>query len=272
MVIYSVLAQVSLLDLFLAGIIPGLLLAACFSLTIVALALIDPRRVPAGGERFTWAQRLASLKNLLPIGSLILVVIGSMVAGIATPNESAAVGVAGALALAWWDGGLGWKSLRQALEGTVITSAMVGLILIGASFVAVAMSYLRIPQALAGLLAPLQLGPVGLIAMLLVVYLVLGTALDGISCIVLTLPLVLPLVKQAGYDLVWFGIFLVVTVEMAEVTPPVGFNMFDIQGLTRTSTTQVAKAALPFFFVMLAFCALIVAFPGIVMLLPNLAR
>ena len=272
MVIYCVLAQVSLLDLFLAGIIPGLLLAAAFSLAVVVMVLINPRLVPPAEEHFGWGDRLRSLRNLLPISLLILVVIGSMVAGIATPNESAAVGVAGALALAWWDGGLSWKSIGQALQGTVVTSSMVGLILIGAAFVAVAMGYLGVPQAVARIIEPLQLGPIGLIALLLVIYLILGTALDGISCIVLTLPIVLPLVKAAGYDLVWFGIFLVVTVEMAEVTPPVGFNMFVIQGLTRTTTSQVAIAALPFFLVMLAFAALIVAFPSIVMVLPNMVR
>jgi C4-dicarboxylate transporter, DctM subunit len=272
MVIYCVLAQVSLLDLFLAGIIPGLVLALAFSLAIVVMVLLNPRLVPANEERFDWGDRLRSLKSLIPISLLILVVIGSMIAGIATPNESAAVGVAGALALAWWDGGLSWKNLGAALEGTVVTSSMVGLILIGAAFVAVAMGYLGVPQAVARMIEPLQLGPIGLIALLLVIYLVLGTALDGISCIVLTLPIVLPMVKAAGYDLVWFGIFLVVTVEMAEVTPPVGFNMFVIQGLTRTTTAQVAIAALPFFLVMLAFAALIVAFPSIVMVLPNLVR
>lgn len=272
MVIYCVLAQVSLLDLFLAGIIPGLLLAAGFSLMIVLMALARPQLVPPDPERYGWGDRLRSLSNLLPIGSLILMVIGSMVAGIATPNEAAAVGVAGALALAWWDGGLSWRSLGKALEGAAVTSSMVGLILIGAAFIAVAMGYLGVPQAVARLLEPLQLGPIGLIAVLLLVYLVLGTALDGISCIVLTLPIVLPLVKAAGYDLVWFGIFLVVTVEMAEVTPPVGFNMFVIQGLARTTTGKVAVAALPFFLVMLAFAGLIVAFPSIVTALPSLAR
>ena len=272
MVIYCVLAQVSLLDLFLAGIIPGLLLALAFSLTIVVLALAKPSLVPPDEETFDWPARLRALKNLVPIGSLILLVIGSMVAGIATPNEAAAVGVAGALVLAWWDRGLSWSSLGQALQGTVTTSAMIGLILIGAAFVGVAMGYLGVPQAVARLIEPLQLGPLGLIGLLLVVYLILGTALDGISCIVLTLPIVLPLVKQAGFDPIWFGIFLVVTVEMAEVTPPVGFNMFVIQGLTRTTTAQVAWAALPYFLVMLAFAGLIVAFPGIVTFLPNLGR
>ena len=272
MVIYCVLAQVSLLDLFLAGIIPGLLLALCFSLAIVAMALANPKLVPPAEERFDWGSRLRSLRNLLPIGALILLVIGSMVAGVATPNESAAVGVAGALALAWWDRALSWKSIGAALQGTVITSSMIGLILIGAAFVAVAMGYLGVPQAVSRLIGPLELGPIGLIGLLLVIYLILGTALDGISCIVLTLPIVLPLVKNAGYDLVWFGIFLVLTVEMAEVTPPVGFNMFVIQGLTRTTTAQVAIAALPFFLVMLAFTALIVAVPGIVTFLPYLGR
>ncbi len=272
MVVYSVLAQVSLLDLFLAGIIPGILLAACFSLTIVGLVWWKPELVPPDTERFTWAQRIESLKHLLPLTSLIGVIIGSMIFGWATPNEAAAVGVAGALVLAAFSGGLTVPNLRAALTGAVATSSMIALILIGAGFVSTAMSYLGVPQAVANAVAPLQLGPLGLIAMLLVLYLILGTALDGISCIVLTLPIVLPLVKAAGFDPVWFGIFLVVTVEMAEVTPPVGFCMFVIQGLAESTTGEVAKAALPFFLVMVLFSGLIVAFPSIVMWLPGLGR
>ena len=268
MVVYSVLAQVSLLDLFLAGIVPGLLLALLFSATIVGLVWWRPSMIPADRERFTWAQRVAALKNVLPLSSLIALIIGSMIAGIATPNEAAAVGVAGALILAGLSGGLSWKNLREALSGTAVTTSMIGLILIGAGFVSTAMSYLGVPQAVASMIEPLGLGPLGLIAVLLVVYLILGTALDGISSIVLTLPIVLPLVKAAGYDPVWFGIFLVVTVEMAEVTPPVGFAMFVIQGLAKSTTAEVAKAAFPFFMMMVLFTGLLIAFPQIVLWLP----
>lgn len=269
MVVYSVLAQVSLLDLFLAGIVPGLLLALLFSATIVALVWWKPSMVPADRERYTWPQRIAALKNVLPLTSLIALIIGSMIAGIATPNEAAAVGVAGALLLAALSGGLSWANLRDSLSGTAVTTSMIGLILIGAGFVSTAMSYLGVPQAVAAMIEPLGLGPLGLIAMLLVVYLILGTALDGISSIVLTLPIVMPLVKAAGYDPVWFGIFLVVTVEMAEVTPPVGFAMFVIQGLAKSTTAEVAKAAFPFFMVMVLFSGLLVAFPQLVLWLPT---
>lgn len=269
MIVYSVLAQISLLDLFLAGIVPGLVLAAMFSATIMLLALARPGLVPEGRERYTWSQRLSALRNLLPVMLLIGAIIGSMMAGIATPNEAAAVGVVGALTIAAATRDLSLGALRQALMGTVFTSSMIGLIVMGAGFLSTAMGYLGVPQAVAEMIAPLHLGPVGLIVLLLVVYLVLGCFLDGISAIVMTLPIVLPLVTAAGYDPVWFGIFLVITVEMAQVTPPVGFNLFVIQGLTKVSAMQVARSALPFFFAMVVFTGLIVAFPQIVMWLPG---
>ena len=270
MIVYSVLAQISLLDLFLAGIVPGLVLAAMFSATIVVLVLLRPGLVPAGRETYSWGQRVAALKNLLPILLLIAAIIGSMMTGIATPNEAAAVGVVGALAIAAATRDLSLAALRQAMMGTVFTSSMIGLIVMGAGFLSTAMGYLGVPQAVAQMIEPLHLGPVGLIVLILCLYLVLGCFLDGISAIVMTLPIVLPLVTAAGYDAVWFGIFLVVTVEMAQVTPPVGFNLFVIQGLTKTSAMQVARAAFPFFIAMVVFTGLIVAFPQIVMWLPNL--
>lgn len=270
MIVYSVLAQISLLDLFMAGIVPGLVLSAMFSATIVLLALARPGLVPQARERYTWGQRLAALKNLLPVLLLIGAIIGSMMAGIATPNEAAAVGVVGALAIAAVSRDLNLAALRQAMMGTVFTSSMIGLIVMGAGFLSTAMGYLGVPRAVAEMIAPLHLGPVGLVVLLLLVYLVLGCFLDGISAIVMTLPIVLPLVTAAGYDPVWFGIFLVVTVEMAQVTPPVGFNLFVIQGLTKVSAMRVARSALPFFFAMVVFTGLIIAFPQIVMWLPGL--
>lgn len=270
MIVYSVMAQVSLLDMFLAGIVPGLVLAGFLSLTIMLLAHLHPAAIPAERECYTWLQRLLALRKLGPILGLILAIIGSMVAGIATPSEAAAVGAVGALVLAALSGDLSLEGLRQAIVGTLYTTSMIGLILLGANFLSTAMGYLGVPQAVAQAIAPLELGPVGLILLLLLVYVLLGCFLDGISAIVMTLPIVLPLVKAAGYDPVWFGIFLVVTVEMAQVTPPVGFNLFVIQGLTGSTTAQVARAALPFFLAMLAFTALLLAAPQLVMWLPRL--
>lgn len=272
MIVYSVLAEISLLDMFMAGIIPGLVLAVLFSVTIVILTCINPDLVPREKEIYTWAQRLGALKSLAPVVILIGTIIGSMMTGIATPSEAAAVGVVGALVIAIVMRDITFSGFRQALMGTVFTSSMIGLIVIGASFLSTSMGYLGVPRAVAEAIAPLNLGPVGLIMILLLVYLVLGCFLDGISTIVMTLPMVLPLVVGAGYDPIWFGIFLIVTVEMAQVTPPVGFNIFVIQGLTKASTIEVAKAALPFFLAMLFFTGLIVAFPNLVMWLPRLGN
>ncbi|WP_421956447.1 TRAP transporter large permease [Polaromonas sp.] len=272
MIVYSVLAQVSLLDMFMAGIIPGLVLAILLSLTIVIMTLIKPELLPKEKETFTWAHRFSALKKLAPVVILVGTIIGSMMTGIATPSEAAAVGVIGAILIAMAMRDITFAGFRQALMGTVFTSSMIGLIVIGAGFLSTSMGYLGVPRAVAEAIAPLNLGPVGLIMLLLLVYLVLGCFLDGISTIVMTLPMVLPLVVGAGYDPIWFGIFLIVTVEMAQITPPVGFNLFVIQGLTNTSTMQVAKAAFPFFLAMLVFAGLIVAAPGIVMWLPRLGN
>lgn len=269
MIVYSVLAQVSLLDMFLAGLLPGLLLALCFSGTVVLLALWRKGVVPPDRERYSWGQRIAALRGLGPVLALIVLIIGSMVSGIATPSEAAAVGVAGAIALAVLTRDFTWRTFGQALMGTVGTSSMIGLIVLGAGFLSTAMGYLGIPQAVAQTISPLGLGPVELILLLLLVYLILGAFIDGISAIVMTLPVVLPLVTGAGYDPIWFGVFLVVTVELAQVTPPLGFNLFVIQGLTRTPLWQVARAAFPFFLAMLAFTAMIVAWPQLVLWLPR---
>jgi len=273
MIIYGVLGDVSILKLFTAGFIPGFLLAGCFMAWVMIHTTVRPGLVP-DTERdlrnVTMLDRIRALKELAPAIFLIGAVLGSMYGGIATPSESAAVGVLGALIVAALQGGLTVKALRDIAIGSVLTCSMIAMILLGASILGSAAAFLGIPRAIADFVAGMGLSPFMLIVVLIIFYLILGCFLDGFSMIVLTLPIVLPIVKQAGFDPVWFGIFLVLVVEMAQITPPVGFNLFVIQGLTGDGLGYIAKVTLPYLIIMVLFTMLITVFPQIALFLPEL--
>ncbi len=269
LIIYGVLSETSILKLFLAGIIPGLFLALCFMGYIGVRATMDPSLVPQEDVSPTWRDRLKGLIDLGPVMFLILLVLGSMYGGFASPSEAAAVGVLGAVIVSAMQKTLTLESLRKACLGAVRTTSMIALIVAGAVFLSVAMGFLGVPRMIAGEIAALGLSPMMLILLLLVFYGVLGCVLDGLSAIVMTLPITLPLVLAAGFDKVWFGVFIVIVVEMAQITPPVGFNLFVIQGLTGESIGRVARAAIPFFLIMCAVAVLIALVPEIVTFLPN---
>jgi tripartite ATP-independent transporter DctM subunit len=261
MVVYAVAAEVSIVRVFLAGIIPGFLVMALFSLYIGVWALLNPAKQPPPEPRLGFGETLRQSAQLIPCALLIIGVIGSMFVGWATATEAAAFGVAGSLLLAALTGTLTWRSFLDSLGGATRLSCMIMFILAGAAFLTKAMALTGIPAALAQGVASLGLGPFGIIAMLTAVYLVLGTALDGVSMIVLTTSIVVPIVDHAGFDLVWFGIFIVLLVEIAEVTPPLGFNLFVIQTMTGKEQTEVALASLPFFAMLVLTVALITVFP-----------
>ena len=269
MIVYGVSADVSIARLFMAGVLPGMMLAALFSGYLVLWALLNPDRVPAADAPMTFVQKLSESRHLIPVVLLIAAVLGSIYAGIATATEAAAVGVVGALALSALQGSLNWASFKDALMGGTRLYCMIALILAGASFLTLAMGYIGLPRHLAEWIGGLNLSPVALLAVLMVFYVVLGCFLDGISMVVLTMGVILPTVQKAGIDLVWFGIFIVLVVEMAQITPPVGFNLFVLQGMTRRDIGWIAKVTLPFFFLMVLAVALIWLFPGIVTALPN---
>ena len=270
MVVYAVAADVSIIRIFLAGLLPGALVMALLSGYIIVWALMNPGRQPPPEPRTSLGQKLYAARHLIPCSLLIVLVIWVMIAGYATATEAAAFGVVGALALAWWSGSLDWQSFAASLMGATRLSCMIMFILAGASFLTVAMGFTGIPRALAEGVAALGLSPYALIAILALIYILLGTALDGVSMIVLTTSIVVPMIQQAGFDLVWFGIFLVLLVEIAELTPPVGFNLFVLQNMTGRDSFYVACAALPFFFMLLATIALVTVFPSIVTVLPDL--
>lgn len=269
MIVYGVLAETSILELFIAGIIPGLIVAASFIGWIVFRALTDPSVQPRERDEVSWGMRFRALGDLLPVVFLIGLVIGSMYAGLASVTEAAAVGVGGALVIAAAQRTLTWANMRSALLSTVRTCSMIGLILCGALFLAKVMTLLGIPGAVSEWVKSLGLSPYMLVLILFIVYLILGTALDGLSAMVMTLPVALPLMAAAGFDKIWFGIFLVVTIELSNVSPPVGFNLFIIQQMTGASQTRVALASLPFCLLLCAFVALMTVWPEIVLWLPR---
>jgi tripartite ATP-independent transporter DctM subunit len=268
MIIYGVLADVSIGKLFIGGIVPGLLLGSAYSLYIAVAALLDPRAVPPQRERFGVRERLASIRELVPILSLITLVLGSIYGGLATPTEAAALGVLGALALALYFRSLTWEIFRQSLLSTVRTTVMISFIIAGASFLSQVVGFLGIARAISTYIASLGLSPYVLILVIGLMYIVLGMILDGISIVVMTLPIVLPIVIQAGFDPLWFGIFLVFMVELSQITPPVGFSLFVIQSISGESIGYILKATFPFFMIMIAIVAVITLFPDIATWLP----
>jgi len=269
MVVYAVAAEASIIRIFLAGFIPGALLMVLFSGYIAWWSLRNPARTPPPDAPTTFMQKIRASGQLFPCMALIIFIVVVLVMGWGTATECAAYGVLGSLALAWWGGSLTWKSFSESLMGTTRVSCMIMFILAGAKFLSMTMAYTGIPRALAEWVNGLGLSPYMLITMLTVIYVVLGTALDGISMIVLTAAVVLPMVQKAGFDLIWFGIFIVLLVEIAEVTPPVGFNLFVLQNMTGKDSNEIARAAIPFF-VMLVLCiAIVTVFPQIVTWLPD---
>lgn len=269
MIIYGILAEVSISRLFAAGILPGLLVAAIYSTYIMLRALAQPEKAPREATQLTLLQRLTGALNLLPVLFLMLIVLGSIYSGLATPSEAAAVGVAAAVIVALGLRQLTWQIFRDSLMGAIRTSCMVCIILISAAFLSTAMGYLHVPANIARTIGEMNLSPIALILALSLFYILLGLFLDGISIIVMSLPITLPLAMLAGFDPVWFGIYLVLMVELGQVTPPVGFNLFVIQGLTGETIGRVAWAALPFFLLMCLAVAVITAFPGIALWLPG---
>jgi tripartite ATP-independent transporter DctM subunit len=269
MVVYAVAAEASIIRIFLAGFLPGLLLMVLFSGYIAWWAWRHPELQPPPEAPTTLAEKLRRSGQLIPCMLLIVFIVIVLVAGWATATECAAYGVLGSLILAWTGGSLDRRSFIDSLMGATRVSCMIMFILAGAKFLSMTMGYTGIPRALAEWVAALELPPYGVITVLCVAYIILGTALDGISMIVLTSAVVLPMIQKAGFDLIWFGIFIVLLVEIAEVTPPVGFNLFVLQNMTGRDSNTIARMSLPFFVLLIVCIALITAFPEIATWLPD---
>jgi tripartite ATP-independent transporter DctM subunit len=271
LIVYGVTINESISKLFIAGILPGLALAALFMGYIAVWSLLRPAQVPPE-PTMTLGARLRHSRFLIPVACLILAVLGSIYLGLATATEAASFGVIGALLLAAAQGSLTRESFIASLMGATRTSCMIALILAGAAFLALAMGFTGLPRALAEWIGSLELSPLMLIAALTVFYIILGCFLDGISSVVLTMAVVEPMIRQAGIDVIWFGIFIVVVVEMAQITPPIGFNLFVLQGMTGHEINYIARTAVPFFLLMCAMVIVLVAFPELATWLPETMR
>ena len=272
LIVYGVTINESISKLFMAGVLPGMVLSSLFMGYVVAWHFLRPGQRPKPEPRMPLKTMVAESRFLIPVILLVTFVIGSMYMGFATATEAAAFGVIGALALAASQGSLTRKTFLESLMGATRTSCMVAFILMGASFLSLSMGFTGLPRALAEFIASLQLSPIMLIAALTVFYIVVGCFLDGISSVVLTMAVVEPMIRQAGIDVIWFGIFIVVVVEMAQITPPIGFNLFVMQGMTKHDMGYIAKAALPMFALMVLMVGILVAFPDLATWLPENMR
>lgn len=269
LIVYGVSANVSIARLFLAGVLPGLMIIALFMTYIVIWSWFNPKKMPPPEPTMPLWEKLKRLRLLIPVIVLIAAVIGSIYGGIATATEAATLGVVGSLVIAALSGSLTWDSFKASVMGATKTSCMIGFIIAAAAFLSVAMGYAGIPRGLAQWIGDMNLSANQLIFALLILYLILGCFLDGISMIVLTTAIIMPMVESVGIDLIWFGIFVVLVVEMAQITPPVGFNLFVLQGLTGRNIAYVSRSVIPFFLLMCLGTLLITMFPEIATWLPK---
>ena len=269
MIVYGVSADVSITRLFIAGVIPGLMLAGLFMGYTIVWALLNPGKIPPPDRTMNFSEKVYASRHLIPVVALIVLVLGSIYVGIATATEAAALGVVGALALSSIQGTMSAKVFGVSLMGATRLYCMIALILAGASFLTLSMGYLGLPRKLAEFITGMGLSQLWLLFWLMVFYIILGCFLDGISMVVLTMGVILPTIVKAGIDLVWFGIFIVLVVEMAQITPPVGFNLFVLQGMTKKELTWIARVSIPLFALMVVAVGLIYAFPGLVTWLPG---
>jgi len=269
MIVYGVSADVSITRLFIAGVIPGLMLAGLFMGYTIVWALANPEKIPPPDATLSFREKIHASRHLIPVVALIALVLGSIYVGIATATEAAALGVVGALALSAVQGSMTTKVFTESLMGATRLYCMIALILAGASFLTLAMGYIGLPRRLAEFIGGLGLSQLWLLFWLMVFYIILGCFLDGISMVVLTTSIIIPLVVAAGFDLIWFGIYIVLVVEMAQITPPVGFNLYVLQGMTGRNIFTIGAYALPLFFLMCIAVVLVAMFPGIALWLPS---
>jgi len=272
LIVYGVTINESISKLFMAGILPGIILAGMFMGYVAIMSKVSSRFNPKAEPPMSFSEKVANSKFLIPVICLILVVIGSMYTGVATATEAAAFGVIGSLTLAAGQKSLNWKTFTESLMGATRTSAMIALILAGASFLSLAMGFTGLPKALAEGIATFELSRFELLMVLLVFYIIIGCFLDGISSVVLTMAVVEPMIRAAGIDVIWFGIFIVVVVEMAQITPPIGFNLFVMQGMTKHDMGYISKAAIPMFLIMVLMVFVLIFVPDIATYLPENMR
>ena len=269
LIIYGVAVQESIAKLFIAGIIPGIMIALIFMSYVIIWSLINKKEMPRILEEYSFSEKIKRSKQLLPVILLISAVIGSIYTGVATATEAASLGVVGALILSYFQKSLTLETFKSSLLGATKTSCMIAFILAGSTFLSLAMGFTGLPRNLAIWIQGMELSPYVLIFVLMIFYIILGMFLDGISAVVLTMAIIEPMIRQAGFDMIWFGIFLVIVVEMAQITPPVGFNLFVLQGMANKDMGYIARSAFPLFLLMVLAVILVVIFPEIALWMPE---
>ena len=269
LIIYGVAVQESIAKLFIAGIIPGIMIALIFMSYVIIWSLINKKEMPKMLEEYSFLEKIKRSKQLLPVILLISAVIGSIYTGVATAPEAASLGVVGALILSYFQKSLTLETFKSSLLGATKTSCMIAFILAGSTFLSLAMGFTGLPRNLAIWIQSMELSPYVLILVLMIFYIILGMFLDGISAVVLTMAIIEPMIRQAGFDMIWFGIFLVIVVEMAQITPPVGFNLFVLQGMANQDMGYIARSAFPLFLLMVLAVILVVIFPEIALWMPE---
>jgi len=269
LIIYGVTIEDSISKLFMAGILPGIMIALMFMLYVIFWSILNKKLMPKSVESFSFLEKVQGSKQLLPVILLITSVIGSIYTGIATATEAASLGVVGALILSFFQGTLNKNTFNLSLLGATKTSCMIAFILAGSTFLSLAMGFTGLPRNLAIWIDGMNLSPYTLLFVLTIFYIILGMFLDGISAVVLTMAIIEPMIRQAGFDMIWFGIYLVIVVEMAQITPPVGFNLFVLQGMANKDMGFIARSAFPLFLLMILAVIIVIIFPEIALWLPN---
>ena len=269
LIIYGVTVQESIAKLFIAGIVPGIMIALIFMTYVMIWSLINKKSMPTFKQDFSLMEKVRKSGKLIPVILLIVSVIGSIYTGIATATEAASLGVVGALILSYFQKSLSFRTFKESLLGATKTSCMIAFILAGATFLSLAMGFTGLPRNLALWIEGMELSPYVLIFVLMIFYIILGMFLDGISAVVLTMAIIEPMIRQAGFDMIWFGVFLVIVVEMAQITPPVGFNLFVLQGMANKDMGYIARSAFPLFLLMIFAVILVVIFPEIALWMPE---
>ena len=269
LIIYGVTVQESIAKLFIAGIVPGIMIALIFMTYVMIWSLINKKSMPTFKQDFSLMEKVRKSGKLIPVILLIVSVIGSIYTGIATATEAASLGVVGALILSYFQKSLSLRTFKESLLGATKTSCMIAFILAGATFLSLAMGFTGLPRNLALWIEGMELSPYVLIFVLMIFYIILGMFLDGISAVVLTMAIIEPMIRQAGFDMIWFGVFLVIVVEMAQITPPVGFNLFVLQGMANKDMGYIARSAFPLFLLMIFAVILVVVFPEIALWMPE---
>ena len=269
LIIYGVTIEDSIAKLFMAGILPGIMLAVMFMLYVIFWSILNKKLMPKSTKNFLFVEKVQGSKQLLPVIFLIIAVIGSIYSGIATATEAASLGVVGALILSFFQGTLSKKTFNLSLLGATKTSCMIAFIIAGSTFLSLAMGFTGLPRNLAIWIDGMNLSPYTLLFALTIFYIILGMFLDGISAVVLTMAIIEPMIRQAGFDMIWFGIYLVIVVEMAQITPPVGFNLFVLQSMANKDMGFIARSAFPLFLLMILAVIIVIIFPEIALWLPN---